>query len=195
MIKQSLEEFQKNVGEFFKWLPIHPNHITILSVVFAVFGAYFLFLQEWIGLLFFLFSFLFDGLDGAIARSKNITSKFGAYMDGICDRLSEFFALLPLILNAQYLLPALLVLFFGTCMTSFSKAYADHRGVCDAKIASCLKTLFPRTERVISIFIALILYLQQSEYLIYWIWICAFASIVAFINIQFEAYYKATRNE
>jgi len=194
MIKQMLEKFQKDIGEIFKGIPLHPNHITLASVLFAILGSYFIFLARWEGLLLFLIAFLIDGLDGAVARSKNLVSPFGAYIDGICDRIVEFFALLPLILNSEYTLAAVLVLFFGTCMTSFSKAYADHRNICDAKTASKLRTLFPRTERTIAIFISLILYLQQSEYLAIWIWACAVTSIVAFINLQFEAYCKATKN-
>jgi len=195
MIKDSLSDLQKKVGEILSFLPIHPNHITILSVVFAAFGAYFIFDKNWIGMLFILLAFAFDGLDGAIARAKKLSSKFGAYMDGICDRVVEFFVLLPFILDSNYVLPSALILFFGTCMTSFSKAYADHREVCDAKTAAKLRTLLPRTERVIAIFIALALYLNGNAEVNYLLWAISIASIIAFINLQLEAYYKAKKNE
>jgi len=188
MLKDSLLEIQKKVGSAFAFLPLHPNYITILSVLFSVLGAYFIFEKNFLGLICILFAFLFDGLDGAIARAKNLSSAFGAYLDGISDRLVEFFALLPVIMDANYMLPSVFILFFGTCMTSFSKAYADHRLVCDAKVASKLRTLLPRTERVIGIFIALGLYLSGVVEVVYLLWAIALLSIVAFINLQIEAY-------
>ena len=121
------------MGDFFKWLPCHPNDITILSFAAAIAGSYFIFLREPLGLAFFLLAFLFDGLDGAVARAKKLETAFGAYLDGILDRLVEFFALLPLFFNSTLMVPSLLVLFFGSCMTAFSKAYASHRGLMDAK--------------------------------------------------------------
>lgn len=194
MLKKSMSGLQKKVGEMIAFLPLHPNHITILSVIFSIGGAYFIFERNWIGMIFVFLAFVCDGLDGAIARAKKLSSNFGAYLDGICDRLVEFFALLPLILDVQYTLPSVLILFFGTCMTSFSKAYADHRLVCDAKTAAGLRTLLPRTERVIGIFVALGLYLYGVVEVNYLLWVIAFASIVAFINLQFEAYNRRQKD-
>ena len=188
MIKNIFSGMQKNVGEFLKPLPLHPNHITILSALLAASGAYFVFEKNIFGILLIFLSFACDGLDGAVARAKNLSSSFGAYLDGMSDRLVEFFALLPLLFDATLMLPSLLLLFFGTCMTSFSKAYASHRGVMDADAAAKMKTILPRTEGVISIFIALIFfvlgYLQYAHYLL---WLLAALSIISFIYLQIEA--------
>lgn len=187
MIKNSLAGLQEKIGKMFSFLPLHPNHITVLSLACAAFGAYFVYEKNIFGLVLFLFAFLFDGLDGAIARAKSLSSAFGAYLDGICDRLVEFFALLPFFFYPEFVFPSLLALFFGTCMHSFSKAYADHRLVCDAKTAAGLKSFLPRTERVIGIFLALLLLvIGEISFAWYLLWALAALSIIAFLMLQFE---------
>lgn len=191
MIKNIFESSQEKIGEMLKPLPLHPNHITLLSVLLASVGAYFIFNKGAFGILLIFLSFACDGLDGAVARAKKLTSAFGAYLDGVSDRVVEFFALLPLILDANFMLPSVLALFFGTCMTSFSKAYASHRGVMDVAPAAKMRTILPRTERVIGIFIALILFVYgYLEYGYYLMWTIAALSIISFAGLQIEAYKK-----
>ncbi|MCL6088857.1 MAG: CDP-alcohol phosphatidyltransferase family protein [Candidatus Marsarchaeota archaeon] len=189
MLKNSLSDFQSRVGEFFKWLPLHPNDITILSVVFAAVGAYFVYQQSVLGPILFLLSFLIDGLDGAVARAKNLTSAFGAYLDGVCDRLVEFLALVPLLLSPLLFWPSLITLFFGSCMTAFSKAYADHREAVEHQKAAKLSTLMPRTERVIGIWVGLVLFVTgRHDILIPLMWILAAGSILSFLWLQFAVW-------
>lgn len=193
MMKNTFSGLQSKIGDIIKPLPLHPNDLTILSVVLAIIGAYFIFAMNPLGLVFIALSFATDMLDGALARAKNLVSNFGAYLDGITDRLVEFFALLPLFFVPQFLLPSLLVLFFGSVMTAFSKAYADHREVLDAKTASKLKTPLPRAERVIAIFIVLALFLYGYAFQALWLmWSLAAVSIFSFIYLQY-AVYKARR--
>lgn len=194
MLKEKLSEVQKMSGNILRPLPLHPNHITLLSVLIAAAGSYYVFQKDLLGVALIALSFAVDGLDGALARAKNLVSKFGAYLDGITDRIVEFFALLPLFFSPQFMLPALITLFFGSCMTAFSKAYADHREIMDAKTAAKLPTLLPRAERVIGIFIVLILYLLgYAEAAAYILWLLATLSVLSFIWLQKEAYSK--RNE
>lgn len=191
MLKNSLSDFQDRVGLFFKWLPLHPNDITLLSVVLAAAGAWFVWQQSMLGPILFLLSFLVDGLDGAVARAKNLTSAFGAYLDGVCDRIVEFFALLPFLFSSfsGLFLPSLLTLFFGSCMTAFSKAYADHREAAAHKKAAKLATLMPRTERVIGIWVGLVLFVQgRNDLLIPLLWILAAGSILSFVWLQYAVW-------
>ena len=193
MLKNSLSSFQDRVGLFFKWLPLHPNDITLLSVLFAAAGAWYTYQQSMLGPILFLLSFLIDGLDGALARAKNLTSAFGAYLDGTCDRVVEFFALLPLLFSPLVFWPALLTLFFGSCMTAFSKAYADHREAVEHKKSAKLSTLMPRTERVIGIWVSLVLFVQgRNDLLIPLLWILAAGSILSFIWLQYAVWRAGT---
>ena len=189
MLKNSLSGLQEKVGAAFAVLPFTPNQITVLSLLFGAAGAYFAYEKNVFALALFLVAFLLDGLDGAVARAKNMSSHFGAYLDGICDRLVEFFALLPFFFYSEFVFPALLSLFFGTCMHSFSKAYADHREVMDAKAAAGLKSFLPRTERVMGIFLALALLLfGEISYAWYLLWVVAVVSAGAFCVLQFRVF-------
>ena len=190
-IKSSLSSPQEKVGQLLKWLPLHPNGITLLSVVLAAIGAWFVWQQSILGPILFLLSFAMDGLDGAIARAKNLSSAFGAYLDGVCDRVVEFFALLPFLFAPVpgLFVPSLLTLFFGSCMTAFSKAYADHREAVEHKMAAKLSTLLPRTERVIALFVAIFLYIQGMDALLIDImWILAAGSILSFLWLQYAVW-------
>lgn len=188
MLKKSFGGLQKQVGDAFRFVPFTPNQITVFSVFIAAVGSIYVYHKDPVGPLLCLLAFAIDGLDGAIARAKNLVSHFGAYLDGVSDRMVEFFSLLPLFLSTELMLPSLLTLFFGTCMTSFSKAYADHRGVVDRKTAANLKTILPRTERVTAIMLALVLYVLDYYVEAMWIlWITAGLSAISFVGLQFEA--------
>ena len=69
---------------------LQPNHVTVIGTVAAAAGGCFaaqgmLFLA---GIIFLLGSLL-DGLDGALARRMGRTSRFGAFLDSVMDRVGE----------------------------------------------------------------------------------------------------------
>jgi hypothetical protein len=49
----------------------------------------------------------------------------------------------------------MLILFFGTCMTSFATAYAEHRHAADSSKIAGQPGMLPRPERLILLFAAL----------------------------------------
>lgn len=167
MIKSS--SFGKGVssqlGKLFGWVPLTPNQITFLSVLCALAGAGILFFRhDWVfsSILFFL-SFALDAVDGAVARARNVVSKKGAFIDGISDRLVEFFFIIaflssvwgPDLLSFWSLI---LILFFGTCMSSFVKAYAEHQNVLSHEAAHALPGMFERAPRTILLILAFLYY-------------------------------------
>ena len=115
-----------------------------------------------------LFAGFFDMLDGALARHTNQTTRFGAVLDSILDRLSEAVLLLG-ILVLFLLVEELSVLFtllakewsillvclalFGSLLVSYIRARAEALGL------ECQVGLFTRAERVIVL--ALGLWLNQ----------------------------------
>ena len=115
-----------------------------------------------------LFAGFFDMLDGALARHTNQTTRFGAVLDSILDRLSEAVLLLG-ILVLFLLVEELSVLFTllakewsillvclalsGSLLVSYIRARAEALGL------ECQVGLFTRTERVIVL--ALGLWLNQ----------------------------------
>jgi phosphatidylglycerophosphate synthase len=70
-------------------LPVHPNAVTIFSLLLGVLSGWcaaqgtFLYLAAG-GVLFQIASIL-DGVDGELARAKLLHSKFGEWLDTVCD--------------------------------------------------------------------------------------------------------------
>lgn len=153
---------QLAIGSLFSFLPLTPNQITVLSLLPALAGFYFA-SQHLVfhSLLFFILAGAIDALDGAIARARKQVTERGAYIDGMIDRLVEFLFVLSFFF---YPLPGfiltsgialILILFFGSAMTSFAVAYAEHRHVADSKKISRQPGILPRAERLILLFAAL----------------------------------------
>ena len=118
----------------------------------------------------------FDMLDGALARSTNRTTRFGAILDSTLDRLSEAVVLLGILIfyllnaNEPPVIVALLVTLtlIGSFMVSYTRAKAEALGL-KGEVG-----LFTRAERVIVL--ALGLLLNQIDYAL----ITALAIIVVF---------------
>ena len=153
---------QSSLGSLFSWLPLSPNQITALALLFALIGFCLASLHlPLYSLAFFLIAGLVDAIDGAVARFRKQVTDNGAYIDGMIDRLVEFlfvlsfffYALPGFILTSGIAL--ILILFFGTCMTSFATAYAEHRHVADSKKIAKQPGILPRAERLILLFAAL----------------------------------------
>lgn len=158
------ERFQSKLGSLFSFLPLTPNQITLLSLIPALIGFYLAYKGMPLeSLALFALAGALDALDGAVARARKEVSATGAYIDGIVDRLVEFFLVASFFF---YLLPGfiltsgtilILILFFGSAMTSFATAYAEHRHVADAKRIAGQPGILPRAERLLLLFAALAL--------------------------------------
>lgn len=67
---------------------IHPNYLTVTSLLLGLISAFCFFVGSYFwAALFYLSSFLCDCLDGRLARLKQNTSDYGAWLDLIVDRL------------------------------------------------------------------------------------------------------------
>jgi phosphatidylglycerophosphate synthase len=156
-----------SLGKYLGWVPLSPNQITILSVLCAVAGfALFYFGNYWYGFGAFVLAFVLDAVDGAVARARGETSKIGGFLDGVSDRLVEFFLLLSLLfvpLGMPWMPDSvwiIFILFFGTCMTAFVKAYANYQGVLSKEEADRMPGILERGERgvFLMVFVLLVLY-------------------------------------
>ncbi len=167
------------LGVAFSRIPLTPNQWTLLSLVPALLGfvalAYY-HEMGW-GLALFLISGLMDAIDGGVARVTGSVSNFGAYLDGMMDRFVEALLLgglmlfgLPEVVFAGYAVPMwqllVLLLFFGTCMVSFARAYADHRkALTDEKKLRKMGGVLERAERLGLIFLGMLLWHAYPLYL------------------------------
>lgn len=176
------------LGRWLGWIPLHPNTITLASV-FIAFFAFLAYDGSFEGkissFILFIFAFLFDVVDGAIARAKRLVTKEGAFIDGVADRVVEFFLILTLFRVFAFLpdvqLALIAILFFGTCMTVFVKAYAEHQGVLDHERAAKLPGILERAERSILLLIAFaLLIFGQADYGVCALYAAAILSFITF---------------
>jgi len=143
-------------------LGLSPNSWTALALAVAIWGFFALVgRQLLLGFLLFLLSGFLDVVDGAVARTAGQTSAAGAFLDGVLDRYVEALLILGLLFyigpEAEFIIPIGAwagILIFGAVMTSFVRAYADHRGLVKDQevLAKNMGGLLERGERLILIY-------------------------------------------
>jgi archaetidylinositol phosphate synthase len=151
--KSIIENLLSPVASLFK--SVNPNVLTLLgsipSLLFFVFV-----LNHWyfVALLALLGNF-FDLIDGMVARKYNKVTAFGGFLDSTFDRISDFFIITAFgfagIVRWEIVTPLLLF--------SFLTSYIRSRGELAKSGVSFAVGLIERTERLIIITIALLLYM------------------------------------
>jgi len=108
-----------------------------------------------------------DFIDGAVARKRGLATKRGAYWDTIADRYVEAIFLFGLLFCGlpDFFLPAAAWIFlalFGSTMTTYAKAAAKEKGLCDAELKGGLMS---RGERLAAYFLILAAMIWGNYYL------------------------------
>ena len=117
------EPFWKSLARPLAQAGLTPNQVTLAGLVLiAANSALYCWHQHsfWFGLGLAL-SFVFDALDGAVARMRGMTSKFGGYLDGVVDRYQEIVVYAAIAYVTGWWWVVLLVL-TGSLMVSYNKA-------------------------------------------------------------------------
>ncbi|HJJ56439.1 MAG TPA: CDP-alcohol phosphatidyltransferase family protein [Methanocorpusculum sp.] len=93
------------IGNFFVWIGLKPNQITLLSLITGVIAAI-LYMNNCfiVGSLFILVSGILDLVDGNVARKTNNKSKFGAVIDWIADKYTDGIILLGIGLSGTHII-------------------------------------------------------------------------------------------
>ncbi|WP_348304812.1 CDP-alcohol phosphatidyltransferase family protein [Methanothrix sp.] len=153
---------------------LSPNAWTLISLVPALAGLWALVMHQLaLGLAMFALSAFIDIVDGTVARVTNQVSDKGAYIDGVVDRYVELMLYLGLLIyigRGEFLgLPNevwIVLLIFGGLMTSFVRAYADHRGIVkDPGELKRMGGLLERLERLMLLYFGMFLGLFNSQWL------------------------------
>jgi phosphatidylglycerophosphate synthase len=159
MLKQESgpRKLQEAIGRALAFIPLRPNHWTVLALLFGVMGAFSIALlgDLPVGILFFVLGAAMDMVDGAVARARNEATKFGGFLDGVSDRFMEalflfafMFSPLPeILIDAKIWLAGLV--FMGTCMPSYIRAYSEHHGLLTNLKAKSMGGIFERSERLL----------------------------------------------
>ena len=163
-------------------LGLSPNAWTLLSLLPAVAGMAALIHGRlgW-GLLLFSLSAFIDIVDGTVARMTGQASIKGAFIDGVVDRYVELLLYLGLLFylgSDQFLgLPRelwFMLLIFGSLMTTFVRAYADHRGLVKGEAElKRMGGLLERFERLMLLYAGMFLGLFDP------VWLMAVVALTA----------------
>lgn len=157
-------------------LKISPNLLTLMGLLFALAMAV-IPLSFWcIPLL--VFSLFADGIDGSVAIYQNRSSKLGAVLDSVADRISEalWFYVAYRIGTPAFL--ALLIYIIATTQ-EYARARLGGLGIKDVGVV----TPAERPARASFIFIALVAYALNLELVVIAMIILAFLQVISFVLV------------
>jgi len=136
---------------------ITPNALTFINLTLNIIAAYVIAAGYFLlGGVLVPVAGLFDLLDGALARFNKQTTRFGAILDSVVDRISEAAILCGLLIwympqeEAGLEIILIFVVLIGSFLISYIRARAEGLGW------QCQVGLFTRAERVIVLAIGLL---------------------------------------
>jgi len=190
------DKISRKIGYIFSKITLPPNAWTFFSVILAIAGFISLvhYKDMLMGFIFFFISGFFDAVDGAVARVTKSVTKMGGYLDGIIDRIVEAFLLIGLLfldLPGFFIfgnfIPSYfwitLLLFFGSALTSYSRAYASQkRVIVSERVLDWMPGILERTERLIFIGVGMLLYYGNPIFTTYVIALASILSIITFLQ-------------
>ena len=137
-------------------LKITPNILTIFGLFFGVL-LYLNALSNWAVILLIL-SLICDGIDGSLAIITGKASKWGAMLDSVVDRVTEFFWALTFIAigaNTNVVIAALLI----ASVQEYLRARAGGLGLSEVGVV----TIAERPVRASILFVAVIAFILNIE--------------------------------
>ena len=172
----------RTIGNVFGWVltrlvrlltlsGVHPNVLTLIGLVVNGVAAWILASGEFLyaGLVI-LCGAVFDLTDGAVARSANKVTRFGAFLDSVMDRYSDLILLTGLLVHYaridrfSYIVLTAVVM-IGSVLVSYSRARSENL------IASCKVGFLERPERIVLLIIGTLFDRMAAV-----LWVMAFLS-------------------
>ena len=132
-LRNSLKPHLEKIGKGFASTGLSPNFWTVIGIVFAfasaiVYGLNFEFALI-IGGILLLISGFFDIVDGQVARVTKKTSKQGAFLDSVFDKIAEVAIFLGILIGG-YAEPYLVLLAITlSLLVSYARARAESLGI------------------------------------------------------------------
>jgi CDP-diacylglycerol--glycerol-3-phosphate 3-phosphatidyltransferase len=134
---------------------IHPNAVSFAGVLFSGVACYYAAQGQWLtAAVLTAAGSCLDGLDGLLARSTGKTTVFGAILDSICDRFTEFAWMFGILIYYMHnpLYHGLGV--YSTFLAMSASIMVSYvRARCEAVGISCSRGLLQRPERIIMLII------------------------------------------
>lgn len=156
------DQVMRPVGRVLARTPLSPNAVTVIGVVIQFVVAA-LIVDGRLVVAGFVAAgaALFDALDGALAKARGSTSRFGAFLDSTTDRLSDALLFAPLAwlygvapvrpdYDQPWVAATALVALVASFLVSYVKARAEGLGI------ECKVGIVERAERLIIMILALV---------------------------------------
>lgn len=138
-------------------LAITPNQVTVAGMILSLGAGVLLWWGWWfVAGLVIILAGLLDMLDGALARNFGLGTKFGAFLDSTCDRISDAAIYLGIAFYYARTEPDLIwqlvciIALLGAFLTSYTRARAE------CLIPRCDVGIAERPERIVLILIGLL---------------------------------------
>lgn len=156
-LRKTFNEPLNWVAEKLLKVGLSPNHITLIGLLGNIAAAVLIGFGyiRWAGLLAVLMAPL-DAVDGAMARLRGTSSKFGAFFDSVIDRYDELFLFGGLLVwfYTQQNFPGLILSFLsamGAVLVPYTRARAEGLGIL-TKVG-----IMTRIERAIVLIVGLLI--------------------------------------
>ncbi len=182
-VRAGWDALMRPVGRWLARTPVSPNAVTLIGVALTIVVAVAILRDRLVvaGLVAIAAAFS-DALDGALAKARQTTSRFGAVLDSTTDRLSDALFFLPVAwlygvspppdrAGAEWVAAVALVTMTAAYLVSYIRARAEALGF------ECKVGIAERAERLILMIVALILNLLPAAMVI-----LALLSVVTFVQ-------------
>lgn len=147
---------------------LSPNLLTVIDLVCSIASTFLLAMQRPLeAAVSILLSGFSDALDGEVARLTGKTSGFGATLDAVVDRYTEFFQALGAIAGGY----VNWWLGMATAFTMNASSYARARAESTGGMHECSVGLIERPEKLISLAIGTLLTIFYRDALVYVFWL------------------------
>ncbi|MEW5951641.1 MAG: CDP-alcohol phosphatidyltransferase family protein [Elusimicrobia bacterium] len=145
------------IAPIFEKLSLRPNHLTLLGAGLNIFGVYHIARGEFKkGIIIVIFTWIFDVLDGALAKHTGQITKFGGFFDSVIDRYTEGLVLAAFAYAYSVQGKSLEVLYCVLAMIgALTVPYARARA--EKEIKSCSVGIGDRLARLIVIALSVLL--------------------------------------
>lgn len=129
VVRDVLRPFAKKI------VGVNPNTLTLLGLLLSIAAAVYFARREVVAAGYILLlSGIFDALDGAVARENGRTTRFGGFLDSVCDRFADAAVLIGAMYGGltsfppfpEWFLGSLAIV--GSLMVSYTRARAEAAG-------------------------------------------------------------------
>jgi CDP-diacylglycerol--glycerol-3-phosphate 3-phosphatidyltransferase len=155
-IKPGTDWILGKIADTLAFFHLTPNILTVTGVFLNAAVAYVLlegrfFLGGWL----FLIVSMTDLLDGILARKRNMSTRFGGFLDSCMDRFSDAAIFIGLLLHyaLAHNIPCVLI---TTCALTLAMITRYTRARAEVMIPKCKVGFMERPERVILLAIGLV---------------------------------------